>query len=51
MSRKGFILVDDCLAGTPWDGALFAYQEFIQAQGLPTVTVGEKGGIITTRDT
>ena len=42
----GGIVVDDCLPGTPWDGSLQAYEEFIAAQGLPFERVGEKGAVV-----
>jgi hypothetical protein len=42
----GGIVVDDCLPGTPWDGSLQAYEEFISAQGLPFERVGEKGAVV-----
>jgi hypothetical protein len=42
----GGIVVDDCLAGTPWDGSLQAYEEFISSYGLPFERVGEKGALI-----
>jgi O-methyltransferase len=42
----GGIVVDDCLAGTPWDGSLQAYEEFILKHDLPFERVGEKGGLI-----
>jgi O-methyltransferase len=46
MSKPGFILVDDCLPDTPWDGALLAYQEFVAAHNLEPAIVGMKGGVI-----
>jgi O-methyltransferase len=42
----GGIVLDDCLAGTAWDGSLQAYEEFIAAHGLPFERVGEKGGLV-----
>lgn len=42
----GGIVVDDCHAGTPWDGSLQAYEEFIAAHGLPFERAGEKGAVI-----
>lgn len=42
----GGIVLDDCLAGTPWDGSLQAYEEFIAAHGLPFERVGHKGAVI-----
>lgn len=42
----GGIVLDDCLADTPWDGSLQAYQEFIAAKGLPFERAGHKGAIV-----
>lgn len=42
----GGIVVDDCLADSPWDGSLQAYQEFIDKHDLPFVRAGHKGGLI-----
>jgi O-methyltransferase len=42
----GGIVVDDCLSGTPWDGSLQAYEEFLGAKGLPFRMVGNKGGLL-----
>lgn len=42
----GGVVVDDCLLGTPWDGSLQAYEEFIAAQALPFERVGEKGAVV-----
>lgn len=42
----GGIVVDDCLAGTPWDGSLQAYEEFRTAHALPFRRVGNKGGLL-----
>lgn len=47
LAAGGGIVVDDCLEGTPWDGSLQAYQEFIKAHGLPFVRAGHKGALIT----
>jgi O-methyltransferase len=46
LARPSFILVDDCAANTPYDGALSAYEEFIRERGLAPHFVGEKGGIV-----
>jgi hypothetical protein len=46
LAPGGGIVVDDCYADTPYDGALQAYQEFIAERGLPSEIVGEKGGLI-----
>lgn len=45
----GGIVLDDCLADTPWDGSLQAYEEFIKAHGLPFERVGHKGAVIRKR--
>jgi len=42
----GGIVVDDCLPGTPWDGSLQAYEEFISAHGLPFERAGMKGAVV-----
>lgn len=42
----GGIVVDDCLADSPWDGSLQAYQEFIAKHDLPFTRAGHKGGLI-----
>jgi O-methyltransferase len=42
----GGIVLDDCVAGTPWDGSLQAYDEFIDAHDLPFERVGHKGAVI-----
>lgn len=42
----GGIVVDDCLANTPWDGSLQAYEEFIAEHGLPFERAGQKGAVV-----
>jgi O-methyltransferase len=42
----GGVVVDDCLAGSAWDGSLQAYEEFIAAHKLPFRRVGEKGALV-----
>jgi len=42
----GGIVVDDCVPGIAWDGALQAYQEFIKERGLPFERVGQMGAVI-----
>ena len=42
----GACLVDDCKDGTPWDGALQAYTEFIEEHDMPFILVGNKGGLL-----
>jgi hypothetical protein len=46
MSPGGIIVVDDCTATGFWDGALQAYEEFVQQKGLSKEIVAEKLGII-----
>lgn len=46
LAPGGGIVLDDCLADTPWDGSLQAYEEFITAKGLPFERVGHKGAVI-----
>lgn len=43
---SGGIVVDDCLPGTPWDGSLQAYEEFIAAHDLQFERVGRKGAVV-----
>ena len=42
----GGIVLDDCLADTPWDGSLQAYLEFIAEHNLPFERAGQKGAVI-----
>jgi len=42
----GGVVVDDCLADTPFDGSLQAYEEFISRHNLPFERVGQKGAVI-----
>jgi len=46
MARGGLIVVDDCLPNNDADGALQAYDEFIQKHGLPRNIVHKKLGVI-----
>jgi len=46
MSPGGIIVIDDCQAPHLWDGALQAYEEFIQEKGLPKEIIAEKLGIL-----
>jgi len=46
MSPGGIIVVDDCQAPNLWDGALQAYEEFVQQKALPNEIAVEKLGII-----
>jgi predicted O-methyltransferase YrrM len=46
MAEGGIIVVDDCQAHPLWDGALVAYEEFIEQHDLPRDIAGEKLGII-----
>lgn len=46
LAPGGGVVVDDCLADTPWDGSLQAYEEFIAAHGLPFERVGRKGALV-----
>jgi hypothetical protein len=47
MAHPSSIVVDDCVEGRRWDGALQAYREFIGARGMAPVLLGGKGGLIT----
>lgn len=49
LAPGGGVVLDDCLADTPWDGSLQAYQEFITAHRLPFERVGGKGAVIRAR--
>jgi len=46
MSPGGVIVVDDCMPSQLWDGALQAYEEFVQRNGLPKEIAAEKLGIV-----
>ena len=46
MSPGGVIVIDDCKPDNIWDGALQAYEEYIQENGLPREIQCEKLGII-----
>jgi O-methyltransferase len=46
LATPGYICVDDCMADTPWDGSLQAYNEFVENKGLQPRIVGQKGGVI-----
>ncbi|MEM6384287.1 MAG: class I SAM-dependent methyltransferase [Pseudomonadota bacterium] len=45
-SANAHILLDDVKPGGNWDGAEQAYREFTEANDLPYVKVGSKGGSI-----
>ena len=46
MAPGGIIVVDDCQPSNIWDGALQAYDEFVEQKGLPREIAVEKLGII-----
>lgn len=46
MSPGGIIVVDDCKSAELWDGALQAYEEFVQQKGLSKEITAGKLGII-----
>jgi O-methyltransferase len=46
MSPGGIIVIDDCQPHELWDGALQAYEEFVQENGHPKEIVAEKLGIV-----
>ena len=46
MAPGGIIVVDDCKAGELWNGALHAYEEFVQQREVPGEIAAEKLGII-----
>ena len=47
MSPGGVIVLPDCLAGTPYDGALQAYEEFVRDHGLPVRIEADLFGVIS----
>jgi O-methyltransferase len=46
MSPGGIVVVDDCKPENLWDGALRAYEEFIESNALPKEIAARKLGII-----
>jgi hypothetical protein len=46
MAPGGIIVVDDCADRHLWDGALQAYNEFVERQGLPATVVHGKLGVV-----
>lgn len=46
MSPGGIIVVDDCKPANSYDGALQAYEEFLQQEGLPKEIAARKLGIL-----
>lgn len=46
MSSGGIIVVDDCKPAELWDGALQAYEEFVEQKGLSNEIAAGKLGII-----
>lgn len=48
LAPGGIIAVDDCQPHEKWDGALQAYDEFVQERGLPREIVAGKLGILRT---
>lgn len=46
MAKGGIIVVDDCVTGQCYDGALQAYTEFVSGKGLPSNIVHTKLGVI-----
>ena len=46
LSPGGIIVVDDCMPHPDFDGALFAYNEFVEAIGEESEIVCEKLGVI-----
>ena len=51
MSPGGIIVVDDCKPANLWDGALRAYDEFLQDKALPREIAADKLGIIRVANT
>lgn len=46
MAAGGVLVVDDCAPDSPFDGALQAYREFVEAHRLPEKIILEKLGVI-----
>lgn len=46
LSEGGVIVVDDCQPHPMWDGALVAFEEFVQVRGLVGEIVCEKLGVV-----
>jgi hypothetical protein len=46
LSSQGIIIVDDCVQGQRYDGALEAYNEFMQSQGMSPLILHDKLGFI-----
>jgi O-methyltransferase len=46
MSPGGIIVIDDCQADAPWDGALQAYDEFVTERQMSREIVAVKLGIL-----
>jgi len=46
MTTGGVIVVDDCVSGGMYDGALQAYQEFVDQRGRPRKIVHGKLGVV-----
>jgi hypothetical protein len=46
MTSGGIIVVDNCEANSPWDGAKQAYEEFMQEHNWPTEIIFERLGIV-----
>ena len=46
MRAGGIVVVDDCVTGQFYDGALQAYTEFTSVRGLPSKIVHSKLGVI-----
>jgi O-methyltransferase len=47
LSPNGSLLIDDCMANTPWDGSLQAYKEICQELNLKEQYTGSKGGVVS----
>lgn len=46
LTRDAIVVIDDCQPHSMWDGALQAYTEYVNKNGLPLEIVCEKFGII-----
>ncbi len=45
MNQTSYLMIDDCMPNSLWDGSDQAYNEFLTAQGAQRTIVGTKGGV------
>lgn len=46
LNSRAFVMVDDVVAGSIYDGAGEAYHEFIKSENLPCIMLGKNAGLI-----